>query len=578
MPMTRFCSWSMQPVTVAVVAAACLAGAAAPAHAAHRARLSADLADGLAVGSPAMNVIVDGDRATVDAIAARYNVTVKRYLTSGAVLRVNAGQLEALQQDDSIDHLSGDVPIRASDVTAEAIGADQVWAGEDSLQPLTGEGVTVAVIDSGIDPSHVALAHRVLASVDFTGGDGIDRYGHGTHVAALVAGQSAADANVPAFSGVAPGAYIVNERALGDDGSGTVSSVIEAIDWAIAHRRDYNIQIINLSLGAPVLQPYRDDPLCEAVERAVHAGIVVVAAAGNYGETQDGRPIIGGIVSPGNSPFAITVGALDTHGTPQRSDDTVAAYSSRGPTRYDLVLKPDVVAPGSHVVSAEAPGSFIATTYPQRHVAGEGEDGYIQLSGTSMATAVVSGTAALLLEERGHLTPGQVKVALQLTATFLPSAGLIGGGAGSVNALAAAEFVDGRPHSGLPTTTVSGETTTPGGIATARNGAANPSSLVWGDILVWGNVEGSILVWGNNDLTSSILVWGNEEPDADILVWGNDLATGDILVWGDQLVRGDILVWGNSGADADILVWGNSDANADILVWGNVLQDGAMND
>src|SRR5204863_5543822 len=145
---------------------------------------------------------------------------------------------------------------------------------------------------------HNALRKRVLVTKDWTGGDGSDRYGHGTHVAAIIAGQGGKTAETRAYRGIAPGAYLANLRVLGDDGSGDASDVIEAVDWAIDHRGDYNIRVINLSLGAPVLQPYRDDPLCEAVERAVRAGITVVAAAGNFGKLADGRPVLGGIVSP----------------------------------------------------------------------------------------------------------------------------------------------------------------------------------------------------------------------------------------------------------------------------------------
>jgi serine protease AprX len=218
---------------------------------------------------------------------------------------------------------------------------------------------------------------------------------------------------------MAPGAHIVSLRVLGDDGSGVASDVIEAIDWAVENRRAYNIRIINLSLGAPVVQPYRDDPLCEAVQRAVAAGIVVVAAAGNHGRTPDGRSQYGAIMSPGNDPHVVTVGALDTKGTADRSDDAVAAFSSRGPTLYDLVLKPDVVAPGTRMVSAEATGSYLGRTYPERRVGGGEDGGYLRLSGTSMAAGVVSGVLALLLEG-GEASPRDVKRVLEAASTFLP--------------------------------------------------------------------------------------------------------------------------------------------------------------
>src|SRR5437870_11186789 len=211
---------------------------AAPAAAAsHRARVSADLADHLAAGSQAIDVIVESDKAAVDALAARYNLVVRRYLRSGAVVRVNAGQLDALQQDAAIDHLSGDIRIwsNAVDVTAESIGADQVWAGSADVPPLTGQGITVAVIDSGIDLTHNALKKRVLHTEDFTGGDGIDRYGHGTHVAGIIAGQIGRTAETSGYRGIASGAYLVNLRVLDDTGSGSASNVVEAIDWAIEH-------------------------------------------------------------------------------------------------------------------------------------------------------------------------------------------------------------------------------------------------------------------------------------------------------------------------------------------------------
>jgi len=467
-----------------------LAVTAAPGFAEHRARLSADLADHLAAGSQSIDVIVHGDRADVDALASRYNVLVARYLKSGGVLRVNAGQLDALQRDPDVDHLSGDLPLRPSmAITNAAIGADQVRAGSAGAPGPTGRGVTVALIDSGISERHSALRRRVIATMDFTGGDGVDRYGHGTHVAAIIAGQAGRTVETRELQGVAPGAYLVNLRVLGDDGSGVISSVVEAIDWAIEHQAQYRIGVINLSLGAPVLQPYRDDPMCEAVERAVRAGIVVVAAAGNFGRGRGGGAVSGGITTPGNDPYVLTVGAIDTQGTPERSDDVAAAFSSRGPTLYDLVNKPDVMAPGTRIVSAEAAGSVAARGHPERHVTGAGMNGYIQFSGTSMAAGVVSGAVALLLQDDPQLTPEEVKAVIQLTTSFVPSSGRLAGGAGSLNVLAAAAFVAGG-YAELPATTIADERIAAGGLAVSDPAddlsaaapaarAAGASSIVW---------------------------------------------------------------------------------------------------
>jgi serine protease AprX len=156
-------------------------------------------------------------------------------------------------------------------------------------------------------------------------------------------------------------------------------------------------------------------------------------SAGNYGLTSTGAPVLGGITSPGNAPAALTVGALDTNGTIDSSDDTVAPYSSKGPARYEIIVKPDVVAPGTRLVSLEAQSSYLSATYPQYHIAGTNRNAYMRLSGSSMSTAVVSGGVALLINAYPSLTPAQVKMAIQMGARFIPQAGLVGAGAGSVN-------------------------------------------------------------------------------------------------------------------------------------------------
>ncbi len=258
-------------------------------------------------------------------------------------------------------------------------------------------------------------------------------------MAGIIAGSGAAGSG--SYSGVSPGAHLINLRVLGSDGVGLVSSAIEAIDWAVAQKNVYGIQVLHLSLGGPVTQSYRDDPLAQAVHRATDAGLLVVCSAGNIGKTDDGTPQFGGIVSPGNSPHCLTVGAVNTRGTPQRSDDVMTTYSSKGSTAIDLLVKPDLVAPGNAIISLEAEGSYLAENYPSLHIAGYGAAGYFQLSGTSMATAVTSATAALLLEGPADLPALQARSVLQLTASSVPEAGLFEQGDGSINVLAASQLV-----------------------------------------------------------------------------------------------------------------------------------------
>jgi serine protease AprX len=374
-------------------------------------------------------------------------VQILRRLAGGAVVAANSAELDELAADSAFDHLSGDPLVKIGmSVSNQATAADQVRAGVagglfgiGAIPGVNGQGIGVAVVDSRISP-HAALANKVVANVSMIAGDASvsDAFGHGTHVAGIVAGNSTASRMVTDLytGGVAPGVQLVNVRVLGADGVGRTSDVIAGIEWAIANRVRYDIRVINLSLGHPVMEPAATDPLCEAVAEAVQAGIVVVAAAGNNGVAADGSRVLGGINSPGNSPWAITVGSLNTWGTVKRQDDTVTTYSSRGPTRYDEAVKPDVGAPGNKIVSLEANGSYIPSAYSYLHRAGTGTNSYMQLSGTSMAAPMVSGGVALLLQGTPGLIPAQVKMALQADATYMPDAGLIGAGAGSVNFMA----------------------------------------------------------------------------------------------------------------------------------------------
>jgi serine protease AprX len=461
-------------------------------------------------------------------------------------------------------------------VSAQATGADQVWAGTPggllglgNVPGVNGQGVVVAVVDSGINSNHPALAKKVVAAVSFVSGDPStdDAYGHGTHVAGIIAGLGSPASRVtPLYAGgIAPGAQLVNVRVLGEDGSGLTSDVIAGIDWVVNNRAKYNIRVINLSLGHPVMEPSATDPLDEAVARAVNAGIVVIASAGNDGVAPDGTPILGGIMSPGNSPFALTVGATNTQGTANRSDDTVATYSSRGPTKYDFGVKPDLAAPGNKIVSLEANGSYLPSHYAYLHKAGIGANSYMQLSGTSMAAPMVSGAAALLLQGVPNLSPAQVKLALQASASFMTDGGLMGAGAGNANFWAARKIA----ANGLGlvlNTTVGGVLSNASGVAFWDAGTLayrmyggvgmrllsvlelplvwlNPSRLAFGDLNLLGllnplaQVPASRLLWGQ------VAGWTTDQQ----ILWGTTIYNpqGQQILWGTQ-VQGDQILWGTT--------------------------------
>ncbi len=406
-----------------------------------RAHLSADLTRHQARKTTTrQRVIVHGTRRELDLLASRHRLYVVKRMRGAAVVLVNSAELGDLSRD--VDQLSGDLRVQSSTVISDAsTAADQTRAGNALLLGLLGipgvdgQGIGIAVVDSGIAP-HLALGGRVVANVSFVSSDPqmTDAYGHGTHVAGIIAGSRQANGVPPEYAGgIAPRARLVNVRVLGADGTGFTSDVIDGIEWVVANRALYNIRVINLSLGHPVMEACATDPLCQAVNHAVEAGIVVVVAAGNAGATADGRTVLGGISSPGNSPYAITVGALNTRGTVDRSDDTLSAFSSRGPSEYDLAVKPDVAAPGTKIVSLQADGAFLPAMYPSIHVAGSGSNAYMYLSGTSMSAPMVTGGVALLLQGSPNLNPAQVKFALQNGATAMADGGLLGAGAGSVN-------------------------------------------------------------------------------------------------------------------------------------------------
>jgi serine protease AprX len=305
--------------------------------------------------------------------------------------------------------------VRASRTTATAVGAlllallcagpataastADVYRDADgsirlqNAKGFDGTGSTVALIDTGV-ANVPALSGVVVHQENFSAApDDGDQFGHGTFVAGVI------HAN-------APGAKIVSLKLSGADGSVDVTQVLAALQWCVDNKAQYNIRVINLSMGSDSQQSWRVSPLNFAVEKAWDAGIVVVVAAGNAG------PMSGTVTKPADDPLAISVGASDDQGTGDPSDDWVTAFDSRGPTT-DGLAKPDIVAPGMHIESLRDPGSTIDTAYPNARV---GDSDFLG-SGTSFAAPMVSGIVAQLLQSDPSLTPDQIKYALLNAAT-----------------------------------------------------------------------------------------------------------------------------------------------------------------
>jgi subtilisin family serine protease len=328
--------------------------------------------------------------------------------------------------------------------TLERTGATVGSAWVREHLGFDGTGIGVAIVDSGVANWHDDLgSRRVVRFADFVNFQpaAYDDYGHGTHVAGIIAGNGFDSGG--RRRGIAPGATLLVEKVLDASGQGYISNVIAAIDYAIANRDSLGIRVLNLSVAAAVTESYTTDPLTLAAKRAVDAGIVVVSAAGNLGRSAQGLEQRGGIGAPGNAPWVITVGASSHNGTVDRSDDVVAAFSSRGPTAIDHEAKPDVVAPGVGIESIAEAGSTLWNTKPAMRLWGTvatATEPYLSLSGTSMAAPVVSATIALMLQANPSLTPALVKAILQFTAEPRSGYDAMTQGAGFLNARAAVEM------------------------------------------------------------------------------------------------------------------------------------------
>jgi serine protease AprX len=546
----------------------------ATASAAQTSKVSPDLAK--LSSTTKLNVVIqyfNAPTAADDSAAKKLGGTNGKALgkIKGMKYTITAGNPKKLPAADAnVKYISPDRALRNSmDTAAVAVQADLGRAlGFD------GTGIGVAVIDSGVTnvtdlrvPGTTNTRVVYNQNFDPSTTATTDLYGHGTHVAGIIAGNATSsecgtcDVHI---RGVAPNANIINLKVLDANGQATDSTVIAAIQRAIELKSQYNIRVINLSLGRGVFESYAVDPLCQAAEQAWQAGIVVVVAAGNYGrDNSSSNNGYGTITAPGNDPYVITVGAMKTMGTQSRADDLIATYSSKGPSMLDHVVKPDLVAPGNLVASdLAATYATLFRSYPANQLpidyymdtnnTVKDSSVYYRLSGTSMAAPMVSGTVALMLQKDPALTPDQVKARLMKTAyknfpqssTYTdPTTGVVYTqqydiftvGAGYLDAYAALNNNDLAPN------TV-GAALSPSAAYDAATGQVylvNGNSVTWGSSVIWGSsvlwgssvVWGSSVIWGSNSLGQSVL-WGSS------VCWGSNTNTGFSVIWGSSVVWG----------------------------------------
>ncbi|MFL6417143.1 MAG: S8 family serine peptidase [Bryobacteraceae bacterium] len=547
---------------------------------------------------------------------------------SGVYL-VPASALDALDSDGDVKFVSVDRKLhKKSAVVAPAVMPSTINAPAAWNAGYNGNGIGVAVLDSGInqDDNLGSYTHEPVYTEDFTvnliaqpGGKtpskpasyGVDWYGHGQHVAGIIASNgkiSNCSSCTQVFAGVAPGVNLVNLKVLDVNGEGSDSYVIAAINRAISLKSTYNIRVMNLSLGRPVFESYQQDPLCQAVEAAWKAGILVVVSAGNNGRDNTyGNDGYGTIEAPGNDPYVLTVGAMRDMGTPTRSDDLLASYSSKGPSSIDHVVKPDLVAPGNQIVSLLAQNGTLALSDPQNvapmgqyqypapklgtipiqptydpssrnqppgvKIAGGYSQKYFILNGTSMAAAVVSGAAADLIQAAPSLTPDQVKMLLMRTAsktfptvstvtdsttgqTYTSYYDVFSVGAGYLDLAAALTAVTQVP-AGLsaisPTATYDSVT---GSVSLSFD-----ATSVFSDKAMWGagTLASNKAMWGAGTLASTKAMWGASGVWGSSVVDSNKAMWGASAVWGAATERADKALWGANAVWTNKALWGASE-------------------
>jgi subtilisin family serine protease len=443
-------------------------------------------------------------------------------------------KVRELAENENVEYISPDREVTSFGHIGNTTGWTNTGIADngdtDPNTWLAGGVGHVAIIDSGIDTNHELIRwmgagsqSKVAYQKDFTG-QGLtgDPFGHGSHVASMLSGDWVLHDS--AYEAPANGASLINLRVLNSTGQGTVSNLVAALDWTVANKTDWNIRVVNISLGTVAKDSYKNDPLCLAARRAVNAGMVVVVSAGNNGKDANGNKVYGSISSPGIEPSVITVGAANTYGTDDRSDDTVATFSSRGPTRgyvtltngsrkYDNLIKPDLIAPGNKLIGARAfynnQVNYLSNTYSSSLNTGNdtvNSKKVMYLSGTSMAAPIVAGAAALLIQVNPKLTPNLIKAILMYSAQPLRNFNTFEQGAGLLNTDGAVRLAR-LVKTTLPTTN-----------GNALLKSALPTSQT-------SSIAGQTVYWGKGIITNHVFLYGNDLMNK----WQGMYASGIIM-------------------------------------------------
>ena len=478
-------------------------------------------------------------------------------------IRLPADALVELALEDKVDHVSLDDVVAASSVASRLAANDPVYPSNNTA--YTGYDTGVAILDSGV-ALHPDLSGNIkqYSFLDgkyphpeveedeiekYNSSSRVDEYGHGTHVAGIISGSGKYSSGN--YSGPATRSEIVSLRVLDSSGQGSMSDVMAALDWLLQYGSYFEIGVVNLSLGKPVTESNETDPLVLAVEQVWDEGMVVVVAAGNFG-----REGYFSTTSPGNSRKVITVGSLTDNGTgADFSDDYVSSYSSKGPTAGDHVAKPDLVAPGNRLVATTPQKSTIARLLPGLvapcTVAVKCEYNYMTLSGTSMATGMVSAAAAMMLDKNSNLSPATVKARLMRSARKVGESPVVAG-AGVLDIDAALN------ETGI----VQGDALSPLLVYDATTGGTliEDTSSLWGSEL-WG---AGYLWTDGSGISANGYLWTDGGINANGYLWTDGSIWANGYLWTDNGIAAFGYLWTDGGLNASGYLWtdgGGVDAN-----------------